>query len=72
MMVLGNVCATLPTFYFMRGYGFISQEIWGQGFVYINAISHVDNIGAYSVLLSLYKYITLHKIKVYSLKINSI
>ncbi len=29
------------------------QEIWGQGFVYINAISHVDNIGAYIV-----KYMT--------------
>lgn len=29
------------------------QEIWGNGFVYINAISHVDNIGAYIV-----KYMT--------------
>lgn len=29
------------------------QKIWGQGFVYINAISHVDNIGAYIV-----KYMT--------------
>ena len=29
------------------------QEIWGQGFVYINAIKHVDNIGAYIV-----KYMT--------------
>lgn len=27
--------------------------MWGQGFVYINAISHVDNIGAYIV-----KYMT--------------
>lgn len=29
------------------------QELWGQGFVYINAITHVDNIGAYIV-----KYMT--------------
>ncbi len=29
------------------------QELWGNGFVYINAISHVDNIGAYIV-----KYMT--------------
>ncbi len=29
------------------------QQIWGQGFVYINAISHVDNVGAYIV-----KYMT--------------
>ena len=29
------------------------QEIWGQGFVYINAIKHVDNVGAYIV-----KYMT--------------
>lgn len=25
------------------------QELWGQGFVYINAITHVDNVGAYIV-----------------------
>ena len=25
------------------------QEIWGHGFVYINAVKHVDNIGAYIV-----------------------
>ena len=29
------------------------QELWGQGFVYINAITHVDNVGAYIV-----KYMT--------------
>lgn len=29
------------------------QELWGHGFVFINAISHVDNIGAYIV-----KYMT--------------
>lgn len=29
------------------------QQIWGQGFVFINAIQHVDNIGAYIV-----KYMT--------------
>ena len=29
------------------------QELWGEGFVFINAISHVDNIGAYIV-----KYMT--------------
>lgn len=29
------------------------QDLWGNGFVYINAISHVDNIGAYIV-----KYMT--------------
>lgn len=29
------------------------QELWGEGFVYINAITHVDNIGAYIV-----KYMT--------------
>ena len=29
------------------------QELWGNGFVYINAIDHVDNIGAYIL-----KYIT--------------
>lgn len=29
------------------------QDLWGQGFVYINAISHVDNVGAYIV-----KYMT--------------
>ena len=29
------------------------QELWGSGFVYINAITHVDNIGAYIV-----KYMT--------------
>jgi len=29
------------------------QEVWGNGFVYINAITHVDNIGAYVL-----KYIT--------------
>lgn len=29
------------------------QNLWGHGFVYINAISHVDNIGAYIV-----KYMT--------------
>lgn len=29
------------------------QELWGHGFVYINAITHVDNIGAYVV-----KYMT--------------
>lgn len=29
------------------------QDMWGNGFVYINAISHVDNIGAYIV-----KYMT--------------
>lgn len=29
------------------------QELWGNGFVYINAIEHVDNIGAYVL-----KYIT--------------
>ncbi len=29
------------------------QEMWGNGFVYINAITHVDNIGAYIV-----KYMT--------------
>ena len=25
------------------------QDIWGHGFVYINAVKHVDNIGAYIV-----------------------
>ncbi len=25
------------------------QDLWGQGFVFINAITHVDNIGAYIV-----------------------
>lgn len=29
------------------------QDLWGNGFVFINAISHVDNIGAYIV-----KYMT--------------
>lgn len=29
------------------------QELWGEGFVYINAITHVDNVGAYIV-----KYMT--------------
>lgn len=29
------------------------QKIWGQGFIYINAITHVDNVGAYIV-----KYMT--------------
>lgn len=29
------------------------QELWGNGFVFINAITHVDNIGAYIV-----KYMT--------------
>ena len=29
------------------------QDIWGNGFVFINAISHVDNVGAYIV-----KYMT--------------
>jgi len=29
------------------------QELWGNGFVFINAIEHVDNIGAYIL-----KYIT--------------
>ena len=29
------------------------QDLWGNGFVFINAISHVDNIGAYVV-----KYMT--------------
>lgn len=29
------------------------QDLWGNGFVYINAITHVDNIGAYIV-----KYMT--------------
>lgn len=29
------------------------QDIWGHGFVYINAVKHVDNIGAYIV-----KYMT--------------
>lgn len=29
------------------------QELWGNGFVYINAINHVDNIGAYII-----KYMT--------------
>ena len=29
------------------------QELWGNGFVFINAIDHVDNIGAYIL-----KYIT--------------
>lgn len=29
------------------------QELWGQGFVFINAITHVDNVGAYVV-----KYMT--------------
>ena len=29
------------------------QDIWGHGFVYINAVKHVDNIGAYVV-----KYMT--------------
>ncbi len=29
------------------------QSIWGNGFIYINAITHVDNIGAYVV-----KYMT--------------
>lgn len=29
------------------------QDLWGHGFVYINAIEHVDNIGAYLV-----KYMT--------------
>lgn len=31
----------------------VLQELWGNGFVYINAINHVDNIGAYIL-----KYIT--------------
>lgn len=31
----------------------VLQELWGHGFVFINAISHVDNIGAYIV-----KYMT--------------
>lgn len=29
------------------------QDLWGHGFVFINAINHVDNIGAYIV-----KYMT--------------
>ena len=29
------------------------QELWGHGFVFVNAISHVDNIGAYII-----KYMT--------------
>lgn len=29
------------------------QDLWGEGFVYINAITHVDNVGAYIV-----KYMT--------------
>ena len=31
----------------------VLQELWGNGFVFINAINHVDNIGAYIL-----KYIT--------------
>lgn len=31
----------------------VLQELWGNGFIFINAIEHVDNIGAYIL-----KYIT--------------
>lgn len=31
----------------------VLQELWGNGFIFINAIDHVDNIGAYIL-----KYIT--------------